>query len=150
MLQQQWWGNDLTLLTAHSDTKKQEERMKIVTKKLDKLACIGLSNSWANIQILCSCFLVSEWAVNRIKLLPHHCCGGKIGLAFIFLLWKQNFNFITHFYKDHEQGIFILSNWSVLPKMWAKKFNIVIYHIPPLYLVTKTICPLWCWCKKSI
>ena len=75
----------------------------MVAKKLDELACIGLSNSWAIIQILCPCFFVSERAVNNIKSSPHHCCRCKIGLAFIFLLWQQNFNFITHFHKDHEQ-----------------------------------------------
>ena len=47
------------LLTAHS-TKKQEQRIQVVAKKLDEPACIGLSNSWAIIQFLCSCVLMSE------------------------------------------------------------------------------------------
>ena len=32
-------------LTAHSDMRKQEQRIQLVAKKLDELACIGLSNS---------------------------------------------------------------------------------------------------------
>ena len=27
--------------------------------------------------------------------------------------------------------------------MWNKRFNIVIYCLPSLYMVTKAICPLW-------
>ena len=49
--QQQWWGDNLMLLTACSDTKKQEHIIQIVANKLDELACIGLSNTWAIIQI---------------------------------------------------------------------------------------------------
>ena len=75
-------------------------------QELDNPMQTGSSNSLAIIQILCSCFFVSERAVNNIKSSPHHCCGSKIGLAFIFLLWQQNFNFITHFQKDHEQKFF--------------------------------------------
>ena len=41
-----------------------------------------------------------------------------------------------------SRKFFILLNWSFLLKMWNKKFNIVIYTLPPLDLVTKTICPL--------
>jgi len=46
---------------------------------------------------------MSERAFNDIKSLPHHCCHGKTGLIFIFLLWQQHFLFIGHFHKDHEQ-----------------------------------------------
>jgi len=65
-----------------------------------------------------------------------------------------------------SKKILILFNWSFLSQMWNKRFNIVIYCLPPLYLVTKAICPLckvtqrdehkyylspqsYCWCKGS-
>ena len=38
---------------------------------------------------------------------------------------------------------FILFNWSFLPQMWNKRFDIVIYCLSSLYVVTKAICPLW-------
>jgi len=53
---------------------------------------------------------MSERAFNDIKLLPHHCCHGKTGLIFIFLLWQQHFLFIGHFHKDHEQKKIISFN----------------------------------------
>ena len=75
-------------------------------QELDNPMQTGSSNSLAIIHILCSCFFVSERAVNNIKSSPHYCCCSKIGLAFIFLLCQQNFNLITHFHKDHEQENF--------------------------------------------
>ena len=42
----------------------------MVAKKLDEPVCIGLFNSLAIINILCFCFLVSEQAVNNMKLSP--------------------------------------------------------------------------------
>ena len=99
------------------------------------------SNFLATIYFLCSHFLVSEWAVNNIKLLLHHCCHSKIELILIFLHQQQCFLFISHFHKDHKQENFILFNWSFSRKMWKKKIITVIYYLPPLYLVMKTICP---------
>ena len=139
---QQWWGNNLMLLTACSDTKKQEQRIKIVAKKLDELACIGLSNSWAIIQILCSCFLMSEWAVNNIKSLPHHCCCSKLGWP--LSSYSSNKILIYHSFPQRSWAGNFLFIWLVIfAEMWHKKISIVIYHLPPLCLVTKTICPLW-------
>jgi len=45
--------------------------------------------------------------------------------------------------KITSRKILILFNWSFLWKMWNKIFNIVICCLPPLYLATKAICPLW-------
>ena len=59
-----------------------------------------------------------------------HICGKN---AFIFLVWQQNFNFITHFHKDHEQEIFLFDlTGHFCQKCGIKKINIVIYYLPPL------------------
>jgi len=102
------------------------------------------SNFLATNQILCSCFFVSEQAVNDIKSLPHHCCHRKLGLIFIFLLQQQHFLIST---KIMCRKVLILFNWSFLLQMWNKIFNIVICCLPPLYQAMKSIFPL---CKSGI
>ena len=44
-----------------------------------------------------------------------------------------------------SKKILIPFNWSFLSQMWNKRFNIVIYYLLPLYLVTKAVCPLCHW-----
>ena len=47
--------------------------------------------------------------------------------------------------KIMSKKILILFNWSFLPQMWNKRFNIFIYCLPSLYMVMKPICPLCHW-----
>ena len=49
-----------------------------------------------------------------------------------------------------SRRVLILFNWSFLLQMWNKWFNIVIYYLPPLYLVTKSICPLCQMVKRMV
>ena len=87
------------------------------------------TNFSAIISIISSCFLVSQWAFNDNKLLPHHWFHGKTGLIFIFLFQQEKILFITNFYKDHGQKTF--------------KF---ICCLLALYLVTNTIFSLCTVC----
>ena len=97
-------------------------------------------NFLAAIWIICSCFLMSEWAFNNIKSLPHHCCWSKTA----FFYSSNNMLFLSPISaKIMSRKVFILFNWSFLLQMWNKWFNIVIYCLPPLYLAMKAIFPLW-------
>ena len=66
--QQKWWCNGLKL-KAPSDMRKQEQRIKIVVKKISEPACRGLSNFWEIIHIPYSCFFMSGTSFQQ----QNHC-----------------------------------------------------------------------------
>ena len=120
------------LLKAHSDMRKQEQRIKIVVKKLSELVCVGLSNFLMIIQIPS----LPGMTFNNIKLLPHYCCHRKTGW-FLSSSSSNNILFLSLiFTKSMNKKFSILFSWSFFPQMWKKRFSIVIYCLPS---------PYWWW-----